>query len=103
MTKIVFGFVLVLMLGASPSGKVRGRAPEYFRSHRLLVTYTKNHYQQAKDAVTDTRYFHVVTHERKLNSLRCRFGGNDRLELAAMLDRLSESPAVQLIEPDPNK
>jgi hypothetical protein len=84
----------------SPSGKVRGRIQDYEQARQALVIYTKNHAQQAQDAVRETRFFHVVKHERALNGLRRRWDGNDRDKLGRMLEELATSPAIQLIEPD---
>jgi hypothetical protein len=83
-----------------PSSKVRGRIQDYEQARRALVIYTKNHVQQARDAVRETKFFHVVAHERALNGLRCRWDGNDRDKLGRMLEELATSPAIQLIEPD---
>jgi hypothetical protein len=84
----------------NPSTKVRGRIQDYEQARRALVIYTKNHAQQARDAVRETKYFHVIRHERALNGLRCRWDGNDRDKLGRMLEELATSPAIQLIEPD---
>jgi hypothetical protein len=84
----------------NPSSKVRGRIQDYEQARRALVIYTKNHAQQAQDAVRETKYFHVIGHERALNGLRCRWDGNDRDKLGRMLEELARSPVIQLIEPD---
>ena len=84
-----------------PAGKVRGRLRDYEQARRALVVYTKNHAQQARDAVRETKFFHVVEHERAMNALRCRWDGNDRDKLGRMLEGLAANPAIQLIEPDP--
>jgi hypothetical protein len=84
-----------------PAGKVRGRIQDYERARRALVIYTKNHAQQARDAIRESKFFHVVEHERSMNALRCRWDGNDREKLGRMLEGLAADPAVQLIEPDP--
>jgi hypothetical protein len=83
-----------------PSSKVRGRIQDYEQARRALVIYTKNHAQQAQAAVRETKFFHVIGHERALNGLRCRWDGNDRDKLRRMLEEVAASPAIQLIEPD---
>jgi hypothetical protein len=85
----------------NPAGKVRGRIQDYERARRALVVYTKNHAQQARDVIRETKCFHVIEQERSLNAFRCRWDGNDRHKLGRMLEELASSPAVQLIEPDP--
>jgi hypothetical protein len=84
----------------NPSNKVRGRIQDYEQARRVLVIYTKNHAQQAQDAVRETKFFHVVGHERALNGLRCRWDGNDRDRLRRMLEELASNRAIQMIEPD---
>jgi len=105
---LVVGFALAVIVPSpsligkdDPAGKVRGRIQDYERAHRALVVYTKNHAQQAQDAVRETKFFHVVEHERAMNALRCRWDGNDRDKLGRMLEGLAANPVIQLIEPDP--
>ncbi len=44
------------------SSKVRGRIQDYEQARRALVIYTKNHAQQALDAVRETKFFHIIRH-----------------------------------------
>jgi hypothetical protein len=100
---ITFSVIVPLLpvLGRdNPSSKVRGRIQDYEQARRALVIYTRNHAQQARDAVRETKFFHIIGHERALNGLRCRWDGNDRDTLRRMLEELASSPAIQLIEPD---
>ena len=61
-----------------PAGKVRGKIQDCERAHRALIVYTKNHPQQAQDAVRETKFFHVVEHERTMDHLlRCLTGDRD--------------------------
>jgi hypothetical protein len=78
-----------------PAGKVRGRIQDYERARRLLVVYTKNHVQQAQDAVRETKFFHVVEHERAMNALRCRWDGNDRRRWQTERTSLAQSTCLK--------
>lgn len=57
---------------------------------------------QAREAAREAG-FNVVEHGRSLDALRCRWDGNDRKKLEQRLEKLSSSPVVRLIEPDPSE
>jgi hypothetical protein len=80
----VLGFVSLPSAsgGDKTSDKVRGRVQEYERSRRLLVVYSRNRVQQARDAAHEAG-FKVIEHERNLDALRCRWDGNNRFLGAA--------------------
>jgi hypothetical protein len=96
----VMSFVSPTSGGDKDSDKVRGRIQEYERARRLLVVYPKNKVSQAREAARKAR-FKIIENERSLDSLRCRWDGNDRKKLELMMEKLTESPSVRLIEPDP--
>jgi hypothetical protein len=86
--------------GDRTSEKVRGRIQEYERARGLLVLYPRNRVRQARDAVRASG-FREVSHEQRLDALRCRWDYKDRRKLGRMLGDLATSPAVRLVEPDP--